>query len=703
MFGLTMRWTLKASVSFLVLGATAGAVQAQQAATRPTTVAPQTAPVQAPGTQFDEITVTATKQEVRAVDALASVSVVTRQKLRQQQPQRIGTVLNQLPGVSTQENPNDPATAVNIRGLQDFGRVAVTVDGARQNFQRSGHNANGAFFLDSSFLRSVEVTRGPVANIYGSGAVGGVVSFETLEPRDILRSGERAAVEIGGTGIYGRQNGFLASAIGALRPNDIVEGLVGLSFKSLNPYQDGAGFKIADSGQDLNSGLAKVVITPADGHQIKIGGQYQKYEFDQGLGTTRRANDVSTSNLFLRYNFSRPDLPWLNLTASAYTTTTDTEQRRLSGTAAQIGATRTFKITTTGFDVYNTTKLTLGAAKLDLTYGVDYFEDKVTTRDGEPNGSGDKFTPSGQRNVFGGFFQSHLKLSIFDLIGGIRYDSYKLEGGTTSSDGQRISPKITLGITPIKGIQFYGTYAEGYRAPSITETLISGFHPAPATFRFVPNPDLKPEIGKTTEFGINLKYDDVLMQGDKLRGKASVFRNDVTNFIDSIYTDPGAPCGSTPTSCNDASFTYKNVSRARLSGVEAELAYDARRWFVSLSGSHIRGDNRIPGQLVTPLQSVYPDKLGLAGGLRFLDEKLVVSATATFVSAQRRLPASALATLNSKAYTLIGLNASYALTSDAKAFVTLDNVTDVRYKRYRDSDRSPGFVGKIGFSTRFGA
>ncbi|MFY7951047.1 MAG: TonB-dependent receptor plug domain-containing protein, partial [Armatimonadaceae bacterium] len=115
----------------------------------------------------------------------------------------------------TQENPNDPATAVNVRGLQDFGRVAVTVDGARQNFQRSGHNANGAFFLDPAFVRTIDVTRGPVANIYGSGAIGGVVSFETVEPKDILRPREKVAGELGFTALLGgRQNGVYGSVIG---------------------------------------------------------------------------------------------------------------------------------------------------------------------------------------------------------------------------------------------------------------------------------------------------------------------------------------------------------------------------------------------------------------------------------------------------------------------------------------------------------
>ena len=84
-----------------------------------------------------------------------------------------------MPGVTTQENQNDPGQAINIRGLQDFGRVNVLVDGARQNFQSTGHGANGVFYLDPELIGGVDITRGPVSTIYGSGAIGGVVAFRT--------------------------------------------------------------------------------------------------------------------------------------------------------------------------------------------------------------------------------------------------------------------------------------------------------------------------------------------------------------------------------------------------------------------------------------------------------------------------------------------------------------------------------------------
>ncbi|MCA1858490.1 TonB-dependent receptor plug domain-containing protein, partial [Massilia oculi] len=88
-----------------------------------------TAPVQT----LDTITVAATKTKERAIDALAPVSAVTLDQIQGLQPNRLSDVFYAIPGVSFQERGDDPATVINIRGLQEFGRVAVVVDGARQN------------------------------------------------------------------------------------------------------------------------------------------------------------------------------------------------------------------------------------------------------------------------------------------------------------------------------------------------------------------------------------------------------------------------------------------------------------------------------------------------------------------------------------------------------------------------------------------
>ena len=59
---------------------------------------------------------------------------------------------------------------------------------------------------------------------------------------------------------------------------------------------------------------------------------------------------------------------------------------------------------------------------------------------------------------------------------------------TVSTGGDRFSPKITVGVTPVAGFTPYVSYAEGYRAPSITETLIAGEHATGGGPPFFPCP-----------------------------------------------------------------------------------------------------------------------------------------------------------------------------------------------------------------------
>src|SRR6186713_1587818 len=151
-----------------------------------------------PVQSLDTITVAASKTEERAIDALAPVSVVTLEQIQGRQASTVGDLLYNVPGVWVQNRGDEPSTSINIRGLQDFGRVAVVVDGARQNYQRTGHFANGSFFLNPELIAGIDIVRGPTANIYGSGAIGGVASFRTKDIEDVVRPGERWGVDLSG-------------------------------------------------------------------------------------------------------------------------------------------------------------------------------------------------------------------------------------------------------------------------------------------------------------------------------------------------------------------------------------------------------------------------------------------------------------------------------------------------------------------------
>ena len=242
---------------------------------------------------------------------------------------------------------------------------------------------------------------------------------------------------------------------------------------------------------------------------------------------------------------------------------------------------------TLGIDVHNTTRFNVGDWRNAVTLGVDAFQDDVRTSDSR--GNSNITTPSGLRTVSGGFAQLKQNYSTwFEVISAIRYDRYDLHSPTvaTGGGGDRFSPKMTVGVTPVAGFTPYVSYAEGYRAPSITETLISGAHATgggPAFFNcpdgtvglfcFLPNPNLRPEVGKNKEVGLNLKYNDIFTAGDSFRGKFNVFRNDVDGYIDLVASHAGSRCRRSARSRQF--FQYQNIAHARIEGVEAETMYDA--------------------------------------------------------------------------------------------------------------------------------
>ncbi len=674
---------------------------------------------------LDPITVLATKTEEKAIDSLAAVSTIREEQIRQILPTRLSEIFFGVPSVTFQQRGDDPATAINIRGLQDFGRVAVVVDGARQNFQTTGHNANGVFYLDPELIGGADIVRGPVANIYGSGAIGGVVSFRTKDVDDVLNFGERwgmAASAMAGSNL-GRGMGSL---FGAVRANPNIDVFGGAVFRSQSNYKDGDGVEIPNTSNELGAGIGKITIRPMEGHEIKLTGITQNFDFHTGqqaitTGSTTTARNesvydarVRTDLLSARWKYSRPEDKWFDFEATAYfTRNNEDETKVLNGTPTSLGNAitgfvgdrRNFNIETTGFDIHNSTRFETGPFRHVLTYGVDGFFDKVNVVDA--TGTADLFTPSGKRTVDGAFAQWKASyLNWVDIIGAARYDEFKLEGGGVTNEGDRISPKITVGVNPLTWLTVYATYAEGYRAPSITETLVAGNHPpffafpgAPPGFTFVPNPSLLPEVGKTKEVGVNVKYDDLFTAGDKLRIKANLFRNDVDDYINPVQFGPinlfGIP----------AFYQYRNIANARIDGVEFESTYDAGAWFVGLSGQHLRGHDV---QTNDPLLTVQPDQIAITAGLRFWDRKMSVAVRWAAVAAknaadipdldrngQPDLPVAG-------AYNLVNIYLGYQPTPDVTVGFAVENALNEQYFRYLDFQASPGVTYKGSLRLRFG-
>ena len=408
--------------------------------------------------------------------------MVTLEQIQGRQATTLGGLLYNIPGVWVQDRGDEPSTSINIRGLQDFGRVAVVVDGARQNYQRTGHFANGSFFLNPELVGGIDIVRGPTANIYGSGAIGGVASFRTKDIEDVVRPGERWGVDaktILGTN-YGRA---LGSVFGGVHVNPNVDVFAGGTYSTQESYKDGTGFEVANTGNRLTAGIAKLTVRPADGHEVKLGTIFQEDLFSVGQpprragdpnstnangtnnlnGTSIYRSDVKNYTTTLGWKYSQPDDKWFDWDAKVYWNRTENDQIKTGHTSATastycggvpgnavsgcIGSNRGYQLDTIGVDVHNTTRFETYDWRHAVTYGLDAFQDKVATND--LRGTSDVTTPGGQRTVSGGFVQWKANYtSLLEVIGGLRYDNYQLSSATTSTGGDRLSPKITVGLMP---------------------------------------------------------------------------------------------------------------------------------------------------------------------------------------------------------------------------------------------------------------
>ncbi|MDJ0932740.1 TonB-dependent receptor [Breoghania sp.] len=343
--------------------------------------------------------------------------------------------------------------------------------------------------------------------------------------------------------------------------------------------------------------MVKAEIDPGNGHSLELGAITYNSEYSSGdPSTTNYDNDVSDNTIRAKYRYRSLDNDWFDLVASGYWTNTKLDQTYLTGTLS--GGDRSFWIDTYGLDVNNTSRFATGNFAHETTVGVDGFFDYVDVQD-VSGGSADFYTPNDQCKVYGGFIQHRIDYQkVVELIAGLRYDAYSLQGGGTETSGDNVSSKITLGFSPfaktfLDGLQLYGTYAEGYRSPSITETLISGTHPG-GYFDFLLNTDLKSETAHNKEIGINYRRDGLVRPNDRIRVKAAYFHNQVDDYIDADLQSTG--CINTMTyMC----YQYRNVENALIEGWELETSYDMGWMFLGLSGQHQRGQDQDTGDYLT--------------------------------------------------------------------------------------------------------
>ncbi len=127
------------------------------------------------------VVVTASRYEDDVSDVSASVSVVGEEDIRFVNSYVAPDLLSDVPGVEVMKTGNFGRADVVIRGIGNNGRkLGFLVDGRPEKMAIYGCAVTHTFPLHN--VKKIEVVKGPLSSLYGSGAMGGVVNILTRRP-----------------------------------------------------------------------------------------------------------------------------------------------------------------------------------------------------------------------------------------------------------------------------------------------------------------------------------------------------------------------------------------------------------------------------------------------------------------------------------------------------------------------------------------
>nr|VUD23413.1 hemin receptor protein [Salmonella sp. NCTC 7297] len=538
----------------------------------------------------DTLTVTATGNPRSAFEAPMMVSVIDTADPENQTAASAADLLHSVPGITLSGTGRTNGQDVNLRGYDRRG-VLVLVDGVRQGTDTGHLNST---FLDPALIKRVEIVRGPSALLYGSGALGGVIAYNTVNASDLLMESRQYGFRVFGTGGTGDHSlGMGASAFGR---TDNLDGLIAWSSRDRGDLRQGDG-STAPNDESINNMLAKGTWK-IDGAQALSGSlRYynnaaQEPKNPQEVAATSASNpmtDRSTiqRDMQLSYKLAPQGNDWLSAESTVYWSEARINAQNLDNTNEYR------EQTTKGGKVENRSRLfTDSFASHLLTYGGEYYRQEQ-----KPGGATTGF-PEAKIDFSSGWLQDEITLRDLPvtLLGGTRYDNYRgSSDGYADVDADKWSSRAGMTISPIDWLMLFGSYAQAFRAPTMGEMYNDSKHFSIGRFYtnyWVPNPNLRPETNATQEYGFGLRFDNLMLSDDALEFKASYFD---TNAKDYISTTVDFAARTT--------MSY-NVPNAKIWGWDVMTKYTADLFSLDLAYNRTRGKNTDTGEYIS---SINPD------------------------------------------------------------------------------------------------
>jgi len=563
-----------------------------------------------------DIVVTASRTEQILTDVLPHTTVLGRDAIEQSQVMDLPTLLSREAGFQfTQTGGHGGQATSFLRGAASL-QVLVLVDGVPVTKQ----DTTGAVSLEHIMLDQVdrvEIVRGNVSAIHGSGAVGGVIQVFTRQGQGqpaVYASGERGSqgTQRWHAGTNGAAGPFAyAVSVGRLRTDG--NNAANLS-QTINANPDADGYRNNSHALNLSYKLSPV-------HKLGLSSTHFKGRFDYDVsGSFSAPTDVHQGRTQLDshtlYWAGRLGPLWssrLNLTDAKERNDTDTVGGYSFTTQA---VTRTRMVSWT--HQWDLPTMVLSAGLDHQTQGIDMATDGVSGLSRERKAHA----------LYGGVLY---KLQSHNLQFNLRHDDVE---GLSAKDsvylgyGYNLNPQWKL----------IASHATAFNMP-------------PLGYLFDPysgNPNLRPETANTQEVGVQWA------QGPH-RLRSTWFSTRTQDLL--LY--------------DMASFQFSNISRAKNQGLET--SYSGRFHMTDLRASLSLQDpvNEATGQqLVRRAKTLASLSVSQSLGLLSLGGSVRYTSARPDIEGKPGLPSN----------TLLDLTARYSLSRNWTLYGRVENATDSRYQ-----------------------